>query len=509
MRRKGLEEESGMATALAERTQSGPQSIPIGAIAPSKTNPRKHFDQGALDELTDSVRRHGVLQPVLVRVRVQTSAQSRGGPLAGHYELVAGERRYRAAKAAGLEEIPAIVRELEDVEVLEIQVVENLQRTDLHPLEEADGYQQLMRRGYDVAKISERVGRSVKYVYDRVKLLALTKKAQELFLEGRFTPGHAILLARLSPKDQERILNVKERALFENESGRLWGDDAPKDPFAYLKPVSVRELGAWIDQHVRFDAGVVDPILFPESALTLKGSWEKAEKVVSITHEHYIPPEARDEKSRTYGPMSWKRADGKAGSKGCPLSVTGVIVVGHGRGEAFKVCVNKDKCDLHWSKEKRARAKAHAKGGEAAVAERANRQKDAYAQQEAARSAERERWKKAAPAILKALAERVKKAPAGSGGELAKVLLGEVGGYGEAALAKHVPLGKSAEDLVRHAAFLLLGREVLDEWAAPRVFPKIAKAFCIDVKKILDEAAPEPKAAPKKAPAKRQPEARA
>lgn len=478
----------------------GQAAIPLSAIALSKTNPRKHFDQGALDELTDSVRKHGVLQPVLVRrTKVQTSAN---GPV---FELVAGERRYRAAKAAGHEQIPAVVRDLDDIEVLEIQVIENLQRTDLHPLEEADGYNQLMRKGYDVAKIAERTGRSVKYVYDRVKLLQLTKKAQSLFLEGRFTPGHAILLARLSAKDQERALDVdngvgygRTSGLFTYDSGHLFEDEddelARKNPYVGTKPVSVREFQTWIDDHVRFDKGAPDPMLFPEAAAAIKTAWEEKEKIVSITHG-FVQPEARDEKERTYGPQSWKRADGKQGGKGCPHAVTGVIVAGDGRGEAFKVCVNKDKCDIHWGKEKRARAKAHAKGGEAAVAERANRQQQAYERQESARRAELERWKKAGPAILEAFAERVKKAPAGSQGLLAKVILEGQGRRREA--QQYVPIGKSAEDLVRHVAFVVLSGDLLDVWAGPREGFKHAKAFGIDLKKILDQAAPVEK--PKKA----------
>ena len=107
------------------------QTIHLAAIRPSTTNPRKYFDAAALAELTESVQRHGVLQPILVRPFAREP-----NAVADGYELVAGERRFRAAQAAGLEEIPATVRDLNDAEVLEIQVVENLQRQDLQPLEE-------------------------------------------------------------------------------------------------------------------------------------------------------------------------------------------------------------------------------------------------------------------------------------------------------------------------------------------------------------------------------------
>ena len=465
--------------------------ISIHSIALSKTNPRKRFDEGALAELADSIRKHGVLQPVLLR------------PKGSSYELVAGERRVRAAKAAALAEIPAIVRDLTDVEVLEIQVIENLQRSDLHPLEEAEGYRQLTSRGYDVAKIAERTGRSVKYVYDRVKLLGLTKKAQQLFLEGRFTPGHAILLARLEAKDQERALDPQGRALFEGETGHLWGDEekASKDPYRFLKPVSVREFQTWVDDHVRFDAAKPDPMLFPETSMQLSVSREQAEKVIPITHHHYIAPETRE--GRTFGPQSWKRADGQKGSKTCDHNVTGVIVVGEGRGDAFKVCTAKEKCKTHWGawqRERTKQAKLRGEGKESSAQKR-------YEQEEAKRKAEyarkdaaRERWKKGAKPILLAIAAAVKESPAKPGGQLAKILLDKVTPYnGPGHAPEYVPVGKTAEDLVRHAAFLVLMEYAL-EYDAPEDFPKIAKAFGVDTKKILDEAVPQEKpAAPAKA----------
>src|SRR4051812_46403651 len=113
--------------------------ISIASTSASKTNPRKHFHQAELDELAASIRSHGVLQPVLVR-----PAPSAKDPNV-LFEIVAGERRFRAAKAAGLSTIPAIVRSLTDLQVLEIQVIENLQRSNLHPLEEAEGYEALRK----------------------------------------------------------------------------------------------------------------------------------------------------------------------------------------------------------------------------------------------------------------------------------------------------------------------------------------------------------------------------
>ena len=170
-----------------------PNSLPLGAIVASKTNPRKHFDKTAQAELIDSIGRHGVLQPVLVR---PNGAE-------GHYELVAGERRLRAAKAAGLAEIPVMIRELTDAEVLEIQIVENLQRSDLHPIEEAEGYEALLKclhqdgTKYTVDDIAAKVGKSRSYVYSRLKYADLCKEAREAFFDGKLNESTALYVARI------------------------------------------------------------------------------------------------------------------------------------------------------------------------------------------------------------------------------------------------------------------------------------------------------------------------
>lgn len=162
-------------------------SATIYDLEPSPQNPRKRFDPAELEELGRSIAEKGIIEPLVVRRHPKKK---------GKWEIVCGERRWRAAKIAGTETVSCIVRELDDVEVLEIQTIENIQRDDLHPLEEADGYARLMKRpGYDVGRIARKVGRSEKYVYDRVKLLQLTPQAKKLFLEDRFTAGHAILLA--------------------------------------------------------------------------------------------------------------------------------------------------------------------------------------------------------------------------------------------------------------------------------------------------------------------------
>jgi ParB/RepB/Spo0J family partition protein len=175
-------------------------SIPVGEIHPSPTNPRKIFNEVKLAELAASIANVGILQPVVVR------------PIEAGYQLVCGERRYRATLIAGLAEIPCMVRDMSDADVLEAHVLENNQRDDMHPLEEMAGFQAILDKGIygqgieAVAKLAERIGKSVRYVYDALKFKDLSEDSQRLFLEGNLPKSHAIELSRLSPKEQERVL---------------------------------------------------------------------------------------------------------------------------------------------------------------------------------------------------------------------------------------------------------------------------------------------------------------
>ncbi len=468
--------------------------IPLAAIRISPRNPRKHFDQAALGELTESVRRMGVLQPVLVRPK----ADKRSAGTGASYELVAGERRYRAAKAAGLETIPAVVRELSDLEALELAVIENLHRADLHPMEEAEGYELLHREhGLSVDELAAKVGKSKAYVYGRMKLCALTKDAREAFFQDRMTAGHAVILARLHSETQKRLIGTADDpgALFQVEQ-LLWKpEDIGEDDEDVTKAISVRELQAWVDKHVRFDVEDVDPMIFPETAEVLDQVEQAEEKLIPITFDHYVPPEARV--GRTWGPRSWKRADGTGKNKGCEHAVTGVIVIGPGRGDTFRVCVAKEKCKTHWGAE--IRAKAERKTGVEAGGEAPSKSKSRWEREEAKRKAQQEkedakraRWEKAVPAILKAVAAAVLKSPTEASGLLAQLVVEHARGWhgGRKPVAEPVPLGETAEDALRHAAWLLLKRDA-SSWRAWAEFPKRAKAFGLDVGKILAAAAPE------------------
>ncbi|MBC2000747.1 ParB/RepB/Spo0J family partition protein [Listeria marthii] len=165
------------------------QNIAIKEIKPNPYQPRKIFDAKAINELRDSIKIHGVLQPIILR-------NTEKG-----YEIVVGERRYRAAKEAKLKEIPAVVRDLTEEEMMELSVIENLQREDLSPLEEAESYQFLMKKlGLTQAKLAERVGKSRPYIANFVRLLTLPEEVQVMLRDGSLSAGHGRVLLGLKLK---------------------------------------------------------------------------------------------------------------------------------------------------------------------------------------------------------------------------------------------------------------------------------------------------------------------
>lgn len=210
--------ESGEAvTSPDDAAPSSPtfEILHTGSITPSLTNPRKTFDQAKLQELANSIKATGLHQPILVRPLpasrlVDTFQDRRPGMPLPSYELIAGERRLRACRLAGVDEIPAMIKHLTDHQVLECQIVENLQRDDLSPLEEAEGYQALIdATGINKDAIGDRIGRSRTYVYGRLKLLDLGVKGREALREGKIDASRALLIARI-PDDKLQIKALAE-----------------------------------------------------------------------------------------------------------------------------------------------------------------------------------------------------------------------------------------------------------------------------------------------------------
>jgi ParB family chromosome partitioning protein len=366
------------------------QDIPLIRIQESKTNPRRQFDETKLAELAGNIRQHGVLQPVLVRPLPDGKD--------GFFELVAGARRYRASKLAARESIPATIRELTDTECLELQLIENLQRADVHELDEARGYAALMRLQpdtYTVETLAEKIGRSEKYVYARLRLTHLVDEVQQAFYAAKLTVAHAFEIARLQPIDQKR-------ALAECFPLHRTAAAIAKDQKA--EAVTVRELRGWIEQEIHLDisnapfdpqdeallpaAGSCaacpkrtgnNPLLFPEvrqkSICTDRVCYRA--KVEALVQIRMKPLENAGEKPlRVSQAPAWQskkqqpdvlyegqyRAVAKKAE--CPQTKPAVIVDGPKAGTLLRVCRD-EKCLVHATvtryqptpQERRARAK--------------------------------------------------------------------------------------------------------------------------------------------------------
>ncbi len=200
------------------------QFLAIDTIHESSTNPRQTFEEGKLYELAESIRQHGLIQPITVR------------PNANGFEIVAGARRFRAAQLAELFALPARIVEVTDAQAMEWQLVENSQRVDVHPYEEAQGFQRLLDLpGYDVAALVEKSGKSASHIYARLSLLQLIPAVAEAFTQERITASHANLIARLPQEHQQ--------AAFEQCWRKDWQDSEP-----HLLPA--KHVAAWIQANL-------------------------------------------------------------------------------------------------------------------------------------------------------------------------------------------------------------------------------------------------------------------
>ncbi|WP_312061283.1 ParB/RepB/Spo0J family partition protein [Anaerotignum sp.] len=187
--------------------KSGVWEIEIDMIEPNRKQPRKYFDETALEELAASIKTYGMIQPVVVRKN------------GDYYEIIAGERRWRAAKIAGLKKIPAIERKWEDAEAFEAALVENLQREDLNPIEEAESYRRLQDEfGFSQEQISTKVGKSRSAITNSMRLLQLDSRVLNFVIENKLSSGHARTL--LSITDQERQFELAEHVIEEELSVR-------------------------------------------------------------------------------------------------------------------------------------------------------------------------------------------------------------------------------------------------------------------------------------------------
>ena len=193
----------GLAALLGDNVMENPEEksslyLPISQVESCAGQPRKQFDPDALADLADSIREHGIIQPLTVR-KLQS----------GYYQIIAGERRWRAARMAGLDQVPAIVIEADDRKAMELAMIENLQREDLNPIEEAEGYRQLMEQ-YNLMQeeTAQRVGKSRSVVANALRLLNLCPPVRAMVEDGRLSNGHARTILPLSPALQEKAADA-------------------------------------------------------------------------------------------------------------------------------------------------------------------------------------------------------------------------------------------------------------------------------------------------------------
>ena len=243
--------------AALQAQEGGALSLPISQVEPGLKQPRKRFDDEALSDLADSIRIHGVIQPLTVR-RLSS----------GYYQIIAGERRWRAAKLAGLSEIPAVVIEADDRKVMELALIENLQREDLNPMEEANGFKALMEEyGMTQEQVAQRVGKSRPAVANALRLLALPDAVHLMLEEGKLSAGHArAILAAPGADAQKRLaqrvaaedLSVRQTEALAKRMARQ--EEAPPAPTAegeltlYLKEAE-KSLAARLGRRVSIVPG--------------------------------------------------------------------------------------------------------------------------------------------------------------------------------------------------------------------------------------------------------------
>ena len=285
-KKSGLGKGLGLLVGEADAETAGmrPDStLSIKEIQPNKGQPRKRFKAEELAELTDSIKQNGILQPLLVR---------RSGD---HYEIVAGERRYQAARAAGLTEVPVVIREISDDDVFKLALIENLQRSDLTPLEEARGYRQLIKdKGLTQEELAKILSKSRSAITNTIRLLDLPKEVQELVDEGNLSAGHA--RAILAVPSEEGRIRLARKVVDERLSVRQTESLAPLFSVTENTERAVR---------------VPTPQSFKRAARQMRVALDTNVKVKSVRGKNKIKIEFSDEEQLAHivdllaGPGTW------------------------------------------------------------------------------------------------------------------------------------------------------------------------------------------------------------
>ncbi len=368
----------------AVQMQSEYRNLPLNSLSESAANPRRTFDETSLTELAESIRVQGVLSPLLVRQK-------------GHsYEIVAGARRYRAAQLAGLDSVPVRIVELTDAQALETSIVENLQRRDVHPLDEANGFVALLHLDYTPEQISAKVGKGTSYVVARTRLAQLAPAVSEAFAKDDIGVGHALLLAKLQPAEQEQALSAcyqetyvnggkPKRILLPVRHLQQWIEhnillELAAAPFSKEDTQLVPEVGSCVDcpkrtghntllfadigtnqpdscsdpkcYAAKIDAHVKQTVAAKPKLVQISTAYGKpAEGSPVIPRNKYV--EIRHEKPKNKNERDWPEY------KTCKYTAEAIVTEGTEKGETKRVCANPE-CPVHHPKKRNQRNHADA-----------------------------------------------------------------------------------------------------------------------------------------------------
>jgi ParB family chromosome partitioning protein len=365
---------------MTNTVQSEYRNLPLDALTESPNNPRRSFDEASLNELAESIKAQGILAPLVVR------------PVDHHFEIVAGARRYRAAQRAGLETAPVRIVELTDAQALETSIVENLQRRDVHPLDEAQGFAALMRLEepkYTIEMIGAKCGKNPAYVAARLRLTELAAPVAEAFAKDEIGVGHALLLAKLQPAQQEEALAACYQEQYSNGTGK---------PKRILLPV--RHLQQWIEHNILLELAAApfskeDAALVPEVGSCVDCPKRTGHNVllfegIAPQHDSCSDPKCYAAKvdahvrqtiaakpklvqiSTAYGPAKADgpvvprnkyveiRTDKPANQKQrdwpeyktCKFTTEAIVTEGSEKGELRRICANPD-CPIHHARKQR------------------------------------------------------------------------------------------------------------------------------------------------------------
>jgi ParB/RepB/Spo0J family partition protein len=385
------------------------RSVPISAVFESAFNTRTHFDADKMRDLEASIREVGVLTPLIVR------------PVGERYELAAGHRRLRAALAAGVETVPVSVRALTDLQLREVITIENLQREDIHPLDEAEGYRSILKasKAYTVAIVAAKVGKSESYVYRRLKLLELEPDLRAALSENRLSVAHAERLCRLPPDLRKEAADPNNGVVWRHSPLVSYGEDETPQR-EDLQPLHA------LDQFIRtrhhFDPAARDTRHFQEELAVQLDDVERAitddskdsddnvdaavdaavASIVSLSVDPMVRMRlrAKDGDTIPLSPSKWREVKGEKDR--CPHTVKGAITHG-GPARILDVCTKKS-CPKHFPVAKK---KAANKGKAAAAAKAENSWE---AQQRRDREA-REAWERIQSAARLAFAAHLSAQP--------------------------------------------------------------------------------------------------